>query len=396
MTSRGSSGPGAFAVIMAITVTAIMGNVLITPVLPDIVREFAQPDRRAGLLMSVTTAPGILLAPAIGVLADRFGRRTVLVPCLALFGVAGGLASWAPSFHALLLLRFLQGAGSAGLINLAIVLIGDNWSGPERARMIGRNAAVLTIAIVLMPPFGGWLAQVWGWRATFAPYWLGVAVAVLVWLRLPDRVRGEGSLAAQVRAMAPALRQRAVMAPVLLGSVAFMLIFGVYLTVVPLYLERSFDIGPGLRGLVLASPGLTSTLSAFNLGRLRARFTTSALLGTAFAAFAAAFVLMGVVASLPALVGGSLLYGLGEGTAVGTLQDAVSEAAPPAGRAAIVALWVGLARLGQTIGPVVAAAGVDGPGVGTTLVVAGTMAALLAAAARAVLAEGKLAPVAKD
>ncbi|MFP5345175.1 MAG: NfeD family protein, partial [Gammaproteobacteria bacterium] len=41
------------------------------------------------------------LAPVIGVLADRFGRRRVLVPCLALFGVSGGLAAFAPSFGVL-------------------------------------------------------------------------------------------------------------------------------------------------------------------------------------------------------------------------------------------------------------------------------------------------------
>ena len=395
MTSRGSSGIAASGVtlplIMCITLTGIMGNVLLTPVLPDIVRDFGEPLGRAGLLMAVTTAPGILLAPVIGVLADRYGRRTVVVPCLALFGVAGGLASWAPSYDALLVLRFLQGVGSAGLINLAIVLIGDTWTGGERARMIGRNAAALTIAIVVLPPFGGWLGQVWGWRATFAPYWLGVVAALVLWVRLPRPVHGTGSFRDHLRAAVPALRTRAVAGPVVLGAVAFMLIFGVFLTVVPLYLDRSFDLGPGARGMVLAVPGVSSTILALNLARLRTRFRTSTLLTVAFGSFAAAFVLMGSIRSLVALSLGTLLYGAGEGIAIGTLQDAVSEAAPAASRGAIVAVWVGVARLGQTIGPMGAAAGVDGPGVTSTMVVAGTLAALLAVGAKWATAEGKLA-----
>lgn len=399
MTPRGSSGIAASDVtgvtlpmVMAITLTGIMGNVLLTPVLPDIVRDFGEPLGRAGLLLAATTAPGILLAPVIGVLADRYGRRTVVVPCLALFGVSGGLASWAPSYDALLVLRFLQGIGSAGLINLAIVLIGDTWSGKERARMIGRNAAALTIAIVVLPPFGGWLGQVWGWRATFAPYWVGALVALMLWVRLPRPVHGTGSFRDHLRAAVPALRTRAVAGPVVLGAVAFMLIFGVFLTVVPLYLDRSFDLGAGARGMILAVPGISSTVTALNLARLRSRFRTSTLLTVAFGSFAAAFLLMGSIRSLVALSLGALLYGAGEGIAIGTLQDAVSEAAPAASRGAIVAVWVGVARLGQTIGPLGAAAGVDGPGVTPTMVVAGTLAALLALGAKWATGEGKLAP----
>lgn len=396
MTSGGSSGSGAsgvtLALVLCITLTGIMGNVLLTPVLPDIVRDFGEPVGRAGLLMAVTTAPGILLAPFIGLLADRYGRRNVVVPCLALFGAAGGLASWAPSYDALLVLRFFQGVGSAGLINLAIVLIGDTWTGVERARMIGRNAAALTIAIVVLPPFGGWLGQVGGWRLSFAPYWLGVAAAAVVWVRLPRSTRREGSMRDHLADAVPALRRRAVSGPIVLGAVAFALIFGIFLTVIPLYLDRAFDLGPGGRGLLLAVPGVSSTITALNLARLRSAFRTSTLLAGAFAGFAVGFVVMGAVASLVALAIGAFLYGAAEGVALGTLQDAVSEAAPAASRGAIVAVWVGVARLGQTLGPLAASAGADGPGVGPTLLAAGAIAGALAVATKWWLAEGKLAP----
>lgn len=59
----------------------------------------------------------------IGVLADRFGRRAVLVPCLVGFGTFGLLSALAPTFEVLLFLRLCQGIGAAGLVNLAVVLI---------------------------------------------------------------------------------------------------------------------------------------------------------------------------------------------------------------------------------------------------------------------------------
>jgi MFS transporter, ACDE family, multidrug resistance protein len=104
--------------IFAVTITGILSNSLLTANIPDILRELEQPDSRAGLLVAASPLPGVLMAPIIGVLADRYGRRQILVPCLVLFGVAGGLSAVAVDFRLLLLARFLQGVGGAGLINL--------------------------------------------------------------------------------------------------------------------------------------------------------------------------------------------------------------------------------------------------------------------------------------
>src|SRR5439155_14166545 len=94
--SSGSIAPRPpFGLIVSITVTGIMANTLITPAVPDIRDAFGVGTAAAGLLLAAATAPGIALAPVLGLLADRYGRREVVVPCLALFGVAGGLSAFA-------------------------------------------------------------------------------------------------------------------------------------------------------------------------------------------------------------------------------------------------------------------------------------------------------------
>ena len=118
MTARGSSGSVApakppFLVVVSITLTGIMANTLVTPATPDIVDDFGVGRAGVGLLLAAATAPGIVLAPVIGVLSDRYGRRRTVVPCLVVFGITGGLAAFAPSFDVLLALRLLQGVGSA-------------------------------------------------------------------------------------------------------------------------------------------------------------------------------------------------------------------------------------------------------------------------------------------
>jgi MFS transporter, ACDE family, multidrug resistance protein len=373
-------GRPALPLIFTITVTGILANTLVGPAIPDILDDFGLPDSRAGIFVAAGTLPGIAVAPLIGLLADRFGRRAVLVPCLAAFGFFGCASAFAPSFEALVALRLLQGIGSAGLINLAVVIIGDHWDGIERARRTGQNAAVLTASLAVFPPIGGLLTELGGWRLSFAPYGIGLATAVLIWRKLPAaRPAVTTTVRAQLRATGAVARQPVVVGTVAIGSVIFMLIFGLFLTVLPLHLERTFGLGPGARGLVIAAPALTSTMAALRLGRLRARFGAVGLLLTASTLFVLAFLGIGTATSLPVLLAGAWLYGLGEGIFIPTLQDVVSGAAPAGQRGAIVALWVGAARAGQTVGPLGAGVIYGAVGGGSTFLVgAGVAGAIFA------------------
>jgi MFS transporter, ACDE family, multidrug resistance protein len=375
------TGPPAMALIFTITITGILANTLVGPAIPDILDDFGVADSRAGVFVAAGTLPGIAVAPIIGLLADRLGRRAVLVPCLVGFGVFGLLSAAAPSFELLILCRLLQGVGSAGLINLAVVLVGDHWDGLERARRVGQNAAVLTASLAVFPPIGGLLTELGGWRLSFAPYGVGLATAVLIWRRLPpSRPEATTTVRQQLRATGVVARQPVVLGTISIGFAVFMLIFGLFLTTLPVHLVREFGLGPGARGLVIAAPALTSTISALQLGRLRGRLGAVQLLVAAGSLFVVAFVGIGLAGTLPLLLAGALLYGLGEGIFIPTLQDVVSGASPPGQRGAIVAVWVGAARAGQTVGPLAAAAVYGSIGTGSTFLVgAGVAAAVVVA-----------------
>lgn len=341
-----------FAVILSITLTGILANVLVTPVAPDIAKDFGAGPSGVGLILGAATAPGILLAPVIGVLADRYGRRAVVVPCLTVFGISGGLAAFAPTFPILLALRFLQGCGAAGLINLAVVIIGDHWDGAERAKMIGRNAAALTASIAVLPPLGGLLASVGGWRLTFAPYWVGLVTAVAARKVLPPSVRGEGTLSEQLRRAAPYVKNPIVLGATAMTFVLFVIIFGLFLTVLPVHLDRDFGVGAAGRGLILAVPAVTSTAMALNLGRLRARWGVRKLLVFGSLCLAVGVGILGGAPNLPVLLLGPFIYGFGEGVLIPTLQDVVAGVPPASSRGSVVAFFVGVTRLGQTTGPI--------------------------------------------
>ena len=199
--------------IFAITVTGILNNTLIGPSIPDILDDLGRSESGAGFIVAAGSLPGVVVAPIIGLLADRYGRRRVLTPCLLAFAGFGLVAASAPTFEVLVGARLLQGFGTAGLINLAVVLISDHWDGEQRTALIGRNAAVLTLALALAPSIGGVIADLAHWRVALMLYGVGVPAAAAVWRLLPeDRPETSVQVRDQLRDAGVALREPVVLA----------------------------------------------------------------------------------------------------------------------------------------------------------------------------------------
>jgi len=364
--------------IFTVTLTGILSNTLVTPAIPDILDDFDRTSGSAGVLVSVGSLAGIVMAPIAGFLADRLGRRIVLTVTLTIFGVFGGLAALAPTFEILLLARFLQGIGSAALVNLAVVLIGDNWTGLARTRLIGRNSAILTIGLAALPLLSGALTQAAGWRVTFAIYTIALGTAAAAWMILdgrrpadPPHVKDQFGEALVV------LRRPVLRASILGGFLVFVAIFGLFLTVLPVHLNEVFGMEAGARGLLIALPAITATIASFNLARMRQ--VTSARTVVVFSSILliVAYVTIGLTTTVAVVVLSALVYGASEGFFIPMLQDLNMEDAPDEHRAVVIAVWVGFARLGQTIGPLLAGWSVVLIGTGPTFVAGSGIAFLI-------------------
>lgn len=361
--------------VFATTLTSIMGNSLLSPAIPDILDEFDRPDSASGLLIAVTSLPGIVVAPVIGLLADRFGRRRTLVPCLAVFGAAGLVAVLAPTFGVMLAARFAMGFGAAGLVNLAITLIGDTFTDDRRTYWIGKNAGVLTAGLAIFPLAAGFVTDVAGWRWALAPYGLGLVTATAAWRILPpDEGRTNVSFRRQLGGIGQTVRNPTIAATFAGGALGFAAMFGVFLAVLPTHLENEFGLSAGWRGVVIGLPAVTSSLAAFNLTRIRRLAPTGWLLVGMALLWVVAFALIGLAGAIAVLVIGALLYGLGEGSMFPSMQDVAITESPDDQRASVMATWTGFARLGQTLGPLLT---------GLVLAVTDSTVALLTGAALA-------------
>jgi EmrB/QacA subfamily drug resistance transporter len=107
-----------------------------------------------------------LLMPA-GALADRFGRRRLLLIGLTVFTLASLLCGVASSALILNAARAMQGVGAALQLSAALAVLGHEFRGPERGRAFAFWGTVLGIAVAAGPPVGGIITSTFGWRWAF-------------------------------------------------------------------------------------------------------------------------------------------------------------------------------------------------------------------------------------
>jgi MFS family permease len=151
--------------ILAATLMTPMDVPLISPALPAVGSAFDIAASRAGLLVTVYALPGILLAPFVGALADRVGRRRVLSGCLAVFGAAGTAVALTPTFQVDLGLRLVQGIAAGSLLSaLAMTAVVSTQNGRLAARASRRTLVVVGFGLYaagfLGAAFGGSLPAV--------------------------------------------------------------------------------------------------------------------------------------------------------------------------------------------------------------------------------------------
>lgn len=192
--------PHILTLVIATAVSALAINVFL-PSLPGMARHFEADYALAQLTVSVYLAATAFLQLGIGPASDRFGRRPVMLVCLALFVTGSAAALWAPTIEILLAARVLQAFSAAGMV-LGRAIVRDTVDTDEAASRIGYITMGMALVPMVAPMIGGLLDEVYGWRAAFAlMLGFGVLALVIVFLDLGETNHAKSSgMLAQVRA----------------------------------------------------------------------------------------------------------------------------------------------------------------------------------------------------
>ncbi|MBL8894920.1 MAG: MFS transporter [Rhizobiales bacterium] len=240
---------------------------MLAPMLTPLASAFAAKPADIAWLVSVYAVSYAVLAPLIGLLGDRIGRRRLLLPALALFAADALAVAFAPSLAFAILARVLGGAAGAALTPTAFALIAETVPEERQAGAMGLVLFGLTLGIATGPTFAGLLTDAFDWQAPFIAVACGcLAVFVLATRILPPSVARQGR---PVDASAARLLDGAILRPNLskgfwLGAaIAGFLISGEVL-------RNRYGLSTTMVGLSFTAFGVGLAVGNLAIGRLTA------------------------------------------------------------------------------------------------------------------------------
>lgn len=175
------------ALMVALTGFSVFLNVYATQALLPMLRGvFSATPFKVSLTVSATTIGIALAAPAVGLLAERIGRRRTMIGSLALLTAPTLLAATSPSLEALIGWRLAQGLVMPGIIAVTLAYVSEEWAGRGAAAVMSAYVAGNVLGGVCGRLVSALIAEHVGWRTVFLVLGLvNAGGAMAVWRFLP-------------------------------------------------------------------------------------------------------------------------------------------------------------------------------------------------------------------
>lgn len=343
----------------------VLGNSMLVPVLPELKSEMQVSKTSSALVITAFSVAAGIAIVAAGYLADRFGRKPVIIPAVLIYGLGGLISGIAAvtlkdqGFGLLMGARILQGIGAAGTAPVAMAMAADLFK-KERTQAMGVIEAANGMGKVVSPVAGAAIGLLAWWLPFFVYAAISVptAAAVAFWTQEPARPAAKVAEKPDVyvgKVMQVFKKQKGagLGACFFAGTTLLMILFGV-LFYLSDYLEHELGLAGIVKGLILASPVLLLCGTAFLGGRylqvhmdqLRHAVLLGIVLETAGTL---------LVAILPraswALFSGIAVGSVGAGMVLPAINSLVTGASEVSVRGMVTALYSSIRFLGVAAGP---------------------------------------------
>lgn len=187
--TRSPLGPREFVAMMALmmALNALAIDAML-PGLPAIASALGAPDANAQQHIITYYFIGLGVGSLVhGPLADRFGRRSVILWSLAGYVVSALVSGLSSNWEMLLAMRVLHGLFGAAMGVVATAVVRDRTSGDEMARLMSMIFLIFMVVPIVAPTVGQAVLWVAPWRWIFLLLaGMGTAMAIWVWVRLPE------------------------------------------------------------------------------------------------------------------------------------------------------------------------------------------------------------------
>ncbi|MGI9064501.1 MAG: MFS transporter [Pseudonocardiaceae bacterium] len=344
-------------VLVAVSFVIAIGFGILAPALPTFARSFDVSVLAVSAVVSAFALTRLLFAPASGRLVTRLGERWVYVSGITIVGLSTVACAFAASYWQLLLFRSLGGIGSTMFTVSALALLVRMTPPPLRGRSTGLWATSFLLGNVTGPLVGGGLVGL-SPRAPFIVYGAALFVAAFVgWLFLRRSTLADPEAVSDVAPMTvrQALRDPTYRASLLSSFVNGWAVFGVRVSLVPLFVVEALDREAAFAGIALSVFAAGNVATLLVSGRLADRIGRRPPMVVGLLVAGGSTVWVGYTTEVPAFLAATLIAGLGTGMLTPAQGAAVADVIGSRGRGGpVLAGYQMAADIGAIVGPLAA------------------------------------------
>ena len=344
-------------VIIFLTFASLLGFPIIAPALPSVRDAFNISTSDIGLVMAAYSAPGIIFIPVMGILADRYGKKKVLLPSMLLFAVGGTACAVANNTETLLLFRFLQGIGACALATINVSWAADLFEDDERIKIMGYIGATQNIGSGILPIIGGILASI----AWFYPFLislivlpLGMYLLIFMEKESQEKIAKSANTKNFITYAWQRLNDKIVIEIVFMTGAFIFIGFGALITYLPIFLKDTFDTPETIIGIIVGSRAVMGVITATRLSIITKYFSYRIIIFVSFLTLAVGMLIIPYSNNQWVIISTTMCYGGAFGLLRPSLQYLLLEHAPTNLRSTFASASNFGLRLSQTLSPIFA------------------------------------------
>jgi MFS family permease len=340
---------------MAASLTT-MANATISPALPGLERLFSDEPNAAMLTRLLVPAPSLgvaICAPLVGLVADRWGRRRLLLAGVLLFVIAGSAGLVLPDLPTIFASRLLLGVAVGLIMTAQTALLGDYFTGDERNALSGLQISARNFGGLIFISLAGWIAMI-SPRLPFAIYGVAAAVLPLMWRVIVDPPRASrGTETAQVKQSPEYPSWAPVFAFLVLLQALTNMIFFIMPTQLSFFFEAAGYNSAVMTGSALGVLTFTGGCFALLYSRIQRATGYVGIFSLGYGAMALGFMALSLATTAPVSLAAAASVGAGFALVSPSFVTLALRMAPPGRRGLAGGVLTASVFVGQFCSPIV-------------------------------------------
>jgi ACDE family multidrug resistance protein len=346
----------ALFIILAAGTLAVMAGSIISPVISLMQGNLQGADENNIRFVITTHALFIaIFSPIFGIIIDRIGAKKPFAFGLILYGIAGALGLFIADITTMIISRAFLGIAVAAIANPLVVLILNAYKGDECSKIMGWQASIASLGGVIWPLLGGALG-ILAWNLPFGIYLAGIPIGLFAWLIIPevfDKRKPETEATDTISVLQTVKQKPFILAVYGLGLWMMVLLYA-NVTFVPQLLARAFSINNSLAiSSFIGAMGIAAAISAFMYKRIKSKFSYSVIAFVVLSLWAFGLILLSQAISILTVLVMMVLFGIGQGMVMPTLNLWVGELTKTCARGRMISYLTTFLFIGQFLPPII-------------------------------------------